>query len=662
MPKRRKIRAQDLFRLQLPEAPAIAPDGERIVYSLRRMDPKENRYLANLHLVRRRGGGRRQLTRGDQVDASPVWSPDGSQIAFLSTRNEQTAIWILPADGGEARRLTRLEGVYSGLAFSPDGKRLLFAHRPMKKEDPKVRAKGATYKHIKRLFHKMDGFGYYPPDQQQLYVVSTGGGQPRQLTRGDFSVQGGCWSPDGRQIAFIANDDPERQHEGHRDRIFVMSASGGRPRAVTATLGFKVSLAWAPEGKSLLFSGHFGGPGEWIKHPYQLHEVSLRGERYRCLTPWMDDWPFNFIVTDTAMGEAGEIRCFREDGAWRIAFVQNERGACRVYSMPRQGAAKREEARLELGGAINTVGWSVDVQGRAAAAVAGMMDAGDIYGFAMGGGGVAKRLTQVNRACFDGLDLSEPEECSFKSGGVKVHGWLLKPPGFRPGRKYPALLEIHGGPMGQYGYTFFHEMHLLAAQGYVVAFSNPRGSCGYGNDWMASIHGKWGQKDYADLMAVTNAVARKSYVDGKRLGVLGGSYGGFMTTWILGHNQRFKAGVTMRQAGNRLMQFGASDYNASERHSFGGAWPWEKPMAYLKQSPNFHAHRITAPLLIIHSEQDLRCPVSQADELFTILKALGRETEYIRFEGESHGLSRGGKPQNRLERLKRIQDWFRRYL
>jgi dipeptidyl aminopeptidase/acylaminoacyl peptidase len=662
MPRRRKIRAEDIFRFRYTESPAIAPDGERIVYSLKRTDAKENRNLANLHLVNRGGGGRRQLTRGDQLDGQPVWSPDGKQIAFVSTRDEKSAIWILPMEGGEARRLTRLEGSYSGLAFSPDGKQLLFLHRTMPKVDPKERAKGATFKHITRLSHKMDGFGYYPEAHQQAYTLGLGGGTPQQLTKGDFSVREACWSPMGDHIAFIANDDPEGQHEGYREKIFVMKAGGGKPRAVTSRHGNKVNLTWAPEGKSLLFTGHFGGAGEWIKYPYQLHEVSLRGESYECLTPWMDDWPFNFVVTDTVMGDAADILPYREGEEWRIAFVQNERGGCRVFSIPRAGTRRRAEARVEFDGEVNVYAWNIDAEGRGVAAAATMMDAGDLYGFACDGAGEAKRLSQVNKALFGSLQLSEPEESWFKSGNVKVQGWILKPPGMRAGRKYPALLEIHGGPMGQYGYTFFHEMHLLAAQGYVVAFSNPRGSCGYGTNWVKSIHGKWGGKDYDDLMAVTSAVVRKPYVDGKRIGLLGGSYGGFMTTWILGHSKRFKAGVTMRQAGNRLTQFGSSDYNASERHSFGGAWPWEKPMAYLKQSPNYYAHNIKAPLLIIHSEQDLRCPVSQADELFTILKALDREVEYIRFEGESHGLSRGGKPQNRLERLKRIQDWFRRYL
>ncbi len=661
MPRRRKIRAEDLFRMKFPEGPAISPDGSRIAYSIRRMDPGKNRYLANLFLVPARGGGARQLTRGDQIDSSPVWSPSGRLIAFLSSRNEKTNIWLIPADGGEARQLTRLEGPISALQFSPDGRRLLFLHRPMKKEDPKERAKKAAFKHITRLSHKLDGFGYFPAEHQQLWTCGVRGGRPRRITSGDFSVESPRWSPDGRRIAFLANPEPESQHDSTLTRVFVVAAGGGRPRAISEKPGHKFFLEWAPEGRSILFVGHFGGPGEWIQHPYRIWELSLRGERYKDLTPWMDDWPFNFIITDTVMGEAMTLAPYREDGRWRIAFVQGERGACHVYSMPRDGAPRRRDARLEFGGKVNSYGVSVGPRGDAAVAAAEMMDMGDVYSLRLDGSGVSRRRTRINRAFFAGLRLGEPEEFQFKSGREKVHGWILKPPDFRPGRKYPLLLEIHGGPMGQYGYTFFHEMHLLAAQGYVVASCNPRGSCGYGTRWVKCIHGRWGGVDYDDLMAVTSAAARKPYVDGKRMGVLGGSYGGFMTTWILGHTKRFKTGVTMRQAGNRMIQFGSADYNVLSKNAFK-AWPWEKPMAWLRQSPNYYAHRIRAPLLIIHSEQDLRCPIVQADELFTILKSQGRTAEYVRFEGESHGLSRGGKPQNRLERLRRIVDWFERYL
>jgi dipeptidyl aminopeptidase/acylaminoacyl peptidase len=657
MPRPRKMQADDLFRMKFPESPAISPDGEQVVFALRWMDRKANRYFSNLHLQPSRGGRARVLTRGRQMDTAPVWGPDSRNLVFLSTRDKKQGIWSIPADGGEAAALVEMEGVYSGLEFSPDGKSLLFLFREMKKENPKDREKRATYKHITELRHKMDGFGYLPKERQELWVANTKTGRAHRLCDGKFDIEEAHFSPDGSKIAYTCNRVVDKQHENTESQLWVMPSAGGRSRQVTQGVAHRSFFRWTPEGKSLLMVQHFGGPGEWISKPYQIWEVALRDGASTNLTPWMDDWPFNFVLSDTVMGEAALLAFYREGANWRIAFVQGQKGACRVMSMARDG----DDVREEFGGSRNTYGISVNRDGRAATVTSEMMDIGDIYVLRLDGGSEAHRLTQVNRTFLASLDLTEPEEFWFKSGGKKVQGWILKPPRLRKGRKVPGLLEIHGGPMGQYGYVFFHEMHLLAAQGYAVAFANPRGSCGYGTRWMSCIRGKWGGVDYDDLMAVTNALARKSYVDSKRLGVLGGSYGGFMTTWILGHNKRFKAGVTMRQAGNRLMQFASSDYNAHEYHSFG-VWPWEKPMAYLKQSPNLYGHKITAPTLIIHSENDLRCPIGQSDELFTILKSQGRTTEYIRFEGESHGLSRGGKPLNRLERLDRIVDWFQRYL
>jgi dipeptidyl aminopeptidase/acylaminoacyl peptidase len=657
MPRRRKIQADDIFRMKLPETPAINPAGDKIVFAQRWMDRKDNCYYSNLHLQAYRGGRSRALTRGKQMDTSPVWSPDGKRIAFTSSRDKKQGIWIIPADGGEAESLVEMEGVYSGLEFSPDGKQLLFLFREMKKETPEERAKRATFKHITELRHKMDGFGYLPRERQGLWIANAKTGRARQLDDTKFDIDEAHFSPDGRKIALSSNRDKEQQHEGTETQIWLLSTEGGRLRQVTQGAAHRSFFRWAPEGKTLIIVQHFGGPGEWITKPYQIWELSLRDGSSTNLTPWMDDWPFNFVLSDTVMGEAALIAFYREGAGHRIAFVQGQKGACRIMSMERDGSDVREE----FGGARNTYGVSVNSEGRAATITSEIMDIGDVYSLRLNGDGEAKRLSHLNRSFLESLNLSEPEEFWFKSGKKKVHGWILKPPGLRKGRKVPGLLEIHGGPMGQYGYVFFHEMHLLAAQGYAVAFANPRGSCGYGTKWMSCIRGKWGGVDYDDLMAVTNTLSRKPYVDSKRLGVLGGSYGGFMTTWILGHNKRFKAGVTMRQAGNRLTQFASSDYNTHEYHSFG-VWPWEKPLAYLKQSPNLYGHNITAPTLIIHSENDLRCPISQADELFTILKSQKRTTEYIRFEGESHGLSRGGKPLNRLERLGRIVDWFQRYL
>jgi len=657
MPARRRVQADDLFRFRMPENPVLSPDGERVVYGLRSMDRKENRYVANLYLLPHKGGRPRPLTRGRHLDSSPVWSPDGRTVAFLSTRGKKQGIWIIPADGGEAEPLVEMEGIYSGLEFSPDGRQLIFLYREKKSERPEDRERRATFKHITELRHKLDGFGYFPPEKQGLWAVSLRGGRAKRLCDGRYDISEAHWSPDGAKIAFLSNRNAAMQHEGTEIQLWVLPSSGGRMRQVTQGAAHRDFFRWAPEGRSVIMAAHFGGPGEWIMHPFQLWEIALADGSATNLTPWMDDWPFNFVLSDTVMGDAQLIAPYREGAVWRIAFMQGQRGACRILSMARDGGDVREE----FGGPRNSYGVCVDREGRAVAVTSTMTDLGDLYALRLDGQGAFRRLTQLNKAYLDSVQLGEIEEHSFKSGKVKVQGWILKPPGLRKGRKAPGLLEIHGGPMGQYGHVFFHEMQLLAAQGYVVAFANPRGSCGYGTRWMSCIRGKWGGVDYDDLMAVTDALARKPYVDSKRLGVLGGSYGGFMTTWILGHNKRFKAGVTMRQAGNRLTQFASSDYNTHEYHSFG-IWPWENPLAYLKQSPNLYGHRITAPTLIIHSENDLRCPITQADELFTILKSQGRTTEYIRFEGESHGLSRGGKPLNRLERLNRITDWFQRYL
>jgi len=261
----------------------------------------------------------------------------------------------------------------------------------------------------------------------------------------------------------------------------------------------------------------------------------------------------------------------------------------------------------------------------------------------------------------DKRQLAEPIETWVKNKHGKVQAWMLKPPGGNAARKYPAILQIHGGPQAQYGYCFMHELQWLAAQGFVVCFSNPHGSAGYGRKFRGRIHSNWGDVDYDDCMAVTQWMSRKKFVDSRRMGVTGGSYGGYMTNWIIAHNNRFKAAVTQRSVVNLDSMFGTSDYGWDLADAFGGV-PWKNAAHFRDRSPLTHAPKIKTPLLIIHSDQDLRCPIEQAEQLFTTLKFLKRDVELVRFEGESHGLSRGGRPQNRAERLRRIVGWFDRYL
>jgi dipeptidyl aminopeptidase/acylaminoacyl peptidase len=279
------------------------------------------------------------------------------------------------------------------------------------------------------------------------------------------------------------------------------------------------------------------------------------------------------------------------------------------------------------------------------------------------GGGAPRRITRVNDRVLRGADLGEVEEIWFKGvGGNDLQGWILKPLGFSPGKKYPAILEIHGGPMVQYGYLFMHEFYYLAANGYVVFFSNPRGSQGYGEKHSKAIWGKWGRADYADIMAWTDLVARKRYVDRGRMGVTGGSYGGFMTNWIIGHTNRFKAAATQRSIVNMVSKYGTGDYNWLMAYRFGGKDPWDGISAYWNQSPLKYFGNVRTPTLVIHSEEDHRCPIAEGEQTFVALKKLGVDAEMVRFPEEPHGLSRVGRTDRRIERLKHMLRWFDKYL
>jgi len=721
--RRRTLRPDDLLRLKIPTGLDLAPDGKTVVFALKVIDSRNNAYNAHLFVAGARGGRPRQLTRGQTIDSEPRWSPDGRHIAYISKPPDgPSQVRVLPLAGGEPWQLTRLAGgPVRQLSWSPDGRALLFCHRDQPQIDPEQRKRHATYKHITRIFHKLDGDGFFPPERWHIWKVTFPGGRLQRLTRGEQDDQEPAWSPDGRRIAFISNRVPEADYHPENSDLFIIGAGGRGLRQVTRRFGPVSAPAWSLDGRRLYYVGHFGPEGEWLRHPLHIYSIPVSGGAAVDLTPTLDNWPGNWLASDTAGPGLGFVQLlpFRDPAdavpadtapadavpaagaavraapaqavqrgvrvkaqpAERLAFLLNEHGACRLYSIPVAGdrAARAKatrhqatrhqaalgEARLELGGPVDLLAVAVlPHTGEAAVAAAHIMDCGDIYRLRLDGAAAAGRLTDINGALWRRLRLSEPEEVIFggpRNGHVPVHGWILKPPGFRPGRRYPLVLYIHGGPMAQFGYVFFHELHLLAAQGYVVVFTNPRGSSGYGLRFMNCIENRWGTDDYDDLLAVVDEMARAPYVDAHRLGVAGGSYGGFMTSWIVGHTDRFKAAVTMRPAANLLVQVGSSDFGFLRTYRRGST-PWQTPMKHIADSPNYYANRIRTPLLIIHSEQDLRCPIAQSEELFTFLKLQRRTVEMIRFEGESHGLSRGGKPRNRLERLERILDWFARYL
>jgi dipeptidyl aminopeptidase/acylaminoacyl peptidase len=366
----------------------------------------------------------------------------------------------------------------------------------------------------------------------------------------------------------------------------------------------------------------------------------------------------NMVGADTSLGEGTLLEPYRIGGRERVLFGSDEDGSFRIYSIGEDGG----RPRLEVGGNLSVLGVSV-VGDAAVYAAATVGDLGELYRVKLDGTNAPVPLTRITAPFFAPLRLTSPEEIRVKSGPVELQAWVLKPPGFKAGKKYPCLIEVHGGPMTQYGASWFHEMHLLAAQGWVVAYCNPRGSSGRGMKFCNCIEGKWGEADWDDMVAFTDWVAKLPYVDEKRIGMLGGSYGGWMTSWAVGHSDRYKVGVTMRTAADFWTHWGSSDYGFFRTHYFKGKRPWEDPSVYHKASPAFYAKNIKTPLLILHSEGDLRCAIAESEMLFTAMKVLGQApVEMVRFEGEFHGLPRTGKPRNREERLKRIVAWLERWL
>ncbi|MGH2571879.1 MAG: S9 family peptidase [Actinomycetota bacterium] len=638
---------EDVYELTGVTDPRLSPDGRTVAYVVWRIDREENDTRSSIWLTPVDGASPpRQFTSGTKRDAEPRWSPDGAQLAFTSKREGGAAqLYVIPVAGGEPKRLTDLKEDVSQGAWSPDGRRLVFVSRVRRKEYEETDEKKRPPRRIKRLRFKLDNEGWTFDRPQHLFTVpADGSAEPTQLTSGDYEDENPAWSPDGSRIAFASARHEDWDTDPIGD-IYLVGADGGEPERLTSSDGWCRLPSWSPDGTRIAhqyYPGVFDDP----RHT-QIAVVDVATAERRLLTESLD----------RNCNPYPELRepIWVEDS---VLFAVEDGGNTPVYQAQADGSGRPE---IVLHGEHILTGMDV-VAGTAVHSLTAPSALSELY---YG----ERKLTEVGKAFAEGRDLPSPERFTAVSpDGTEVEAWMLRPSGFDAGKKYPLLLNIHGGPFTQYGNKFFDEFQVYTGAGYAVVYSNPRGSSGYSEAWGRAIRGPveggpgWGTVDYEDLMAVTDeALKRFDFVDPDRLGVMGGSYGGYMTSWIVGHNDRFQVAISERSVNNFVAEGGSSDIGWMFKGELG-AYFFEAPEAYLSVSPSTYAKDITTPLLIIHSENDLRCPVGQAEDLFTILRILKREVEFVRFPVESHELSRSGSPTHRVMRFEIILDWLGRYL
>jgi len=644
----RPMTPDDLYAIAWLGECDISPDGARVAVAVTRMDRETDTYRSAIWVVDTAGGEPRQFTAGAKRDSSPRWSPDGRWLAFLSERGEdRPQLAVMPAAGGESRLVTKLPLGAGVPAWSPDSTRLAFSAKTGAPPDPDPK-KAKPYRRITSMKYRVNGQGFTYDQRRHLFIVDLAGGDPRQLTDGDWDDTQPAWSPNGASLAFVAARHDEREFDTQSD-LWVVPAAGGEPRRVTQTVGARGAPSWSPDGTAIAHIHHPAWPSNgWLR----LAAADGSG-----------DTPAHGGL-DREMG-AGALPGAVAQPAWLpgggILTVAQDHGSSNLWLAGSGGDGRW------LGTEAGMIGWySVDAARSAAAIIVTSQDRPAALFLVDLGTGQRRLLADLNDAWRAETVLQRAEPFAVATDpGVEVDCWVMKPADFVEGRTYPVLLNVHGGPFGQYGENFFDEFQVYAGAGYGVVFCNPRGSSGQDTAFARALVGDMGGPDYRDVIAAFDAALdRMPWADRSRLGVMGGSYGGFMTTWIIGHDHRFRAAVSERAVNDWYSMQGASDIGGTFNRQYLGetATIQDDLDAVLRQSPLSYAKEIETPVLILHSENDLRCPISQAEQLFVVLKQRRKDVEFIRFPDEDHELSRAGRPSHRVDRFAVILDYLSRKL
>jgi dipeptidyl aminopeptidase/acylaminoacyl peptidase len=651
------ISAEDLYELNSVSDPRFSPDNNKCVFVQTGINKETDDYFSHLFIMdMEKEGEAIQLTYGKSKNNSPRWSSDGQSVAFVSNREGgKNQIFVLSINGGEARQVTELETGASNPVWSPDGKRIAFLSTVgnQKESGEKESDKKLLPLEVGKMKYKSDASGFWKGTFRHVSVVEVATGEVSQLTEGENDFALYSWSPDGKHIAVGADLESNKDQSFIQD-IYLLDPESKDLSRITNGTGSFGNVTWSPNGK---FLAAIGQNMEYYNATLsRLWIYDVEAKKFSCFTEGLDLPVGDFMVGDFQQGAVLPGAQWTEDSS-SFYFVGTDNGNTVLYYGNVDG-----EIYPALLDQQHIYGFTLDSKNqRAVVAISKPSKPSDLFLLNITEG-TTKQLTDVNKEILSKVELSDAQSFEFEaSDGWKVQGWLMLPIGYEEGKKYPMVLEIHGGPHAMYGNTYMHEFQLLASKGYAVLFTNPRGSHGYGQKFVNAVRGDYGGKDYQDIMnAVDYVLDQHDFIDDQQLFVTGGSYGGFMTNWIVGHTNRFKAAVTQRSISNWISFYGVSDigYYFTE-------WQIESDLSDIeklwKHSPLAYVKNVETPLLVLHSEKDYRCPIEQGEQLFIALKRLEKPVKMIRFPEENHELSRSGKPSLRIYRLNYIADWFGEY-
>ncbi len=639
----RKLSLEQYLDMESVSNPQISPDGTQIIYTRGWIDRMNDRRESSIWIMNADGSKHRFLVDGSNA----VWSPDGTRIAYTARGEpEGTQIFVRWMDAeGATTQITRVDQSPGNLAWSPDGTMIAFTmnvpEEPAFTVNPPGRPKGARWTEgprvVTRADYRQDRVGFTDGYWRHLFVVPAEGGTPRQVTDGDWNHSAGAWSADGSELYFSSLRSEDAELAWRESEIYAVNVTSGAIRQVTSRRGIDTGPVPSPDGRWIAYRGV-----DWNEDSYRNLGIYL-------MRP--DGSGARLISGDFDRQITGRMQ-WAPDGSG-LYFTANDAGTRNLHFVSRDGGVRRVTEGKHL-----LVATSISKDGVVVGTRSAPHEPGDVVRFRLDRPGDVQQLTHVNDDVLAGVTLGEVEEIWYESvDGLRIQGWIVKPPDFDPSKKYPLILSIHGGPHSMYhvGFNFGWQDH--AANGYVVLYTNPRGSTGYGSAFANEIEHAYPGKDYDDLMKGVDEVLARGYIDERNMFVYGCSGGGVLTSWIVGHTDRFAAASANCPVTNWLSFVGTTDgiswYRNFEKY------PWEDPSEHLRRSPLMYVGNVKTPTMLMTGENDLRTPISQTEEFYAALKVLGVETAMIRFKNEWHGTSR--TPSNFLRTQLFLRKWFRKH-